>query len=60
MFPQSLVWWRRRIEGGEKADKGQDLAWTGWKDSGRGVTLSRFGFDAFVRLKSFHLKDYPK
>ncbi|KAL7271935.1 hypothetical protein RUND412_005279 [Rhizina undulata] len=37
-----------------------DLAWTGWKDSGRGVTLSKFGFDAFVRLKSFHLKDYPK
>lgn len=37
-----------------------DLAWTGWKDSGRGVTLSRFGFDQFVRLKSFHVKDYPK
>ncbi|KAH0605588.1 uncharacterized protein H6S33_004810 [Morchella sextelata] len=37
-----------------------DLAWTGWKDSGRGVTLSKFGFDAFVRLKSFHFKDYPK
>jgi acyl-CoA reductase-like NAD-dependent aldehyde dehydrogenase len=38
----------------------QDLAWTGWKDSGRGVTLSKFGFEAFVRLKSFHLKNYPK
>ncbi|KKZ65463.1 NAD-dependent aldehyde dehydrogenase [[Emmonsia] crescens] len=37
-----------------------DLAWTGWKNSGRGVTLSRFGFDQFVKLKSFHLKDYPK
>ncbi|OBT58513.1 hypothetical protein VE04_01261 [Pseudogymnoascus sp. 24MN13] len=37
-----------------------DLAWTGWKDSGRGVTLSRFGFEQFVRLKSLHLKDYPK
>ncbi|KAL1844686.1 hypothetical protein VTK73DRAFT_2022 [Phialemonium thermophilum] len=37
-----------------------DLAWTGWKNSGRGVTLSRFGFDQFVRLQSFHLKDYPK
>lgn len=36
-----------------------DLAWTGWKDSGRGVTLSRFGFEQFVRLKSFHLKEYP-
>ncbi|KAK6384653.1 hypothetical protein LTS17_002216 [Exophiala oligosperma] len=37
-----------------------DLAWTGWKDSGKGVTLSRFGFDQFVKLKSVHLKDYPK
>ncbi|KAK2736389.1 hypothetical protein FQN57_000766 [Myotisia sp. PD_48] len=37
-----------------------DLAWTGWKNSGRGVTLSKFGFDQFVKLKSFHLKDYPK
>jgi acyl-CoA reductase-like NAD-dependent aldehyde dehydrogenase len=32
------------------------LAWTGVKDSGRGVTLSRFGFDAFTRPKSFHLR----
>jgi len=37
-----------------------DLAWTGWKDSGKGVTLSRFGFEQFVKLKSVHLKDYPK
>ncbi|EMR70119.1 putative aldehyde dehydrogenase protein [Eutypa lata UCREL1] len=37
-----------------------DLAWTGWKNSGKGVTLSRFGFEQFVKLKSFHLKDYPK
>ncbi|GAD91758.1 aldehyde dehydrogenase family protein, putative [Paecilomyces variotii No. 5] len=37
-----------------------DLAWTGWKNSGRGVTLSRFGFEQFVKLKSYHLKDYPK
>jgi len=37
-----------------------DLAWTGWKDSGKGVTLSRYGFDQFVKLKSVHLKDYPK
>ena len=36
-----------------------DLAWTGWKNSGKGVTLSRFGFEQFVKLKSFHLKDYP-
>lgn len=38
----------------------QDLAWTGWKNSGRGVTLSKFGFDQFVKLKSYHVKDYPK
>ncbi|GFF42207.1 betaine aldehyde dehydrogenase [Aspergillus udagawae] len=37
-----------------------DLAWTGWKNSGRGVTLSRFGFEQFVKLKSYHVKDYPK
>ncbi|KAL3418461.1 Succinate-semialdehyde dehydrogenase [Phlyctema vagabunda] len=37
-----------------------DLAWTGWKNSGKGVTLSRFGFEQFVKLKSYHVKDYPK
>jgi acyl-CoA reductase-like NAD-dependent aldehyde dehydrogenase len=40
--------------------KPQDLAWTGFKQSGRGVTLSKFGFDQFVKVKSFHVKDYPK
>ncbi|MCJ1358207.1 MAG: hypothetical protein MMC33_008206 [Icmadophila ericetorum] len=37
-----------------------DLAWTGWKTSGKGVTLSRFGFEQFFKLKSFHIKKYPK
>ncbi len=32
------------------------LAWTGVKDSGRGCTLSRLGFEAFTRPKSFHLR----
>jgi acyl-CoA reductase-like NAD-dependent aldehyde dehydrogenase len=32
------------------------LAWTGVKDSGRGCTLSKIGFDAFTRPKSFHLR----
>jgi acyl-CoA reductase-like NAD-dependent aldehyde dehydrogenase len=32
------------------------LAWTGVKDSGRGCTLSKFGFDAFTRPKSFHFR----
>ncbi|EXJ78772.1 hypothetical protein A1O1_09174 [Capronia coronata CBS 617.96] len=55
----------RRVEAGtvfvNRADyPSPDLAWTGWKDSGKGVTLSRFGFDQFVKLKSFHVKDYPK
>lgn len=36
-----------------------DLAWTGWKNSGQGVTLSKFGFDQFIKLKSFHVKEYP-
>lgn len=33
-----------------------DLAWTGWKNSGLGCTLGPRGFDAFVKLKSFHVK----
>ena len=32
------------------------LAWTGVKDSGRGCTLSRLGYDALTRPKSFHLR----
>jgi acyl-CoA reductase-like NAD-dependent aldehyde dehydrogenase len=32
------------------------LAWTGVKDSGRGCTLSKLGFETFTRPKSFHLR----
>ncbi len=32
------------------------LAWTGVKDTGRGITLSALGFEAFTRVKSYHLK----
>jgi acyl-CoA reductase-like NAD-dependent aldehyde dehydrogenase len=32
------------------------LAWTGVKDSGRGCTLSRVGYEQLTRPKSFHLK----
>ena len=32
------------------------LAWTGVKDSGRGCTLSRVGFESLTRPKSFHLR----
>lgn len=33
------------------------LAWTGVKNSGRGVTLSTLGYEAFTRPKSFHLRE---
>lgn len=33
-----------------------ELAWTGVKDTGHGVSLSPLGFDAVTRVKSFHLK----
>jgi acyl-CoA reductase-like NAD-dependent aldehyde dehydrogenase len=36
------------------------LAWTGVKDSGRGVALSVKGFDQFTRPKSFHLRTISK
>jgi acyl-CoA reductase-like NAD-dependent aldehyde dehydrogenase len=32
------------------------LAWTGVKDSGRGASLGRYGFDAVTRPRSFHLR----
>ena len=32
------------------------MAWTGVKNTGRGVTLSGLGYDHLTRPKSFHLK----
>lgn len=32
------------------------LAWTGVKDSGRGISLSKYGYDQLTRAKSVHLK----
>jgi acyl-CoA reductase-like NAD-dependent aldehyde dehydrogenase len=32
------------------------LAWVGVKDSGRGCTLSRIGYEHLTRPKSFHLR----
>lgn len=32
------------------------LAWTGVKNSGKGITLSAMGYDQLTRPKSFHLK----
>lgn len=33
------------------------LAWTGIKNSGRGCTLSKLGFESLTRPKSFHIKN---
>ncbi len=33
------------------------LAWTGVKDTGRGATLSRIGYEMLTRPMSFHLRD---
>lgn len=33
-----------------------ELAWVGVKDSGRGCTLSKLGYDYLTRPKSFHLR----
>jgi acyl-CoA reductase-like NAD-dependent aldehyde dehydrogenase len=32
------------------------LPWSGWKDSGRGVSLSTLGFDALTRPKALHFR----
>ena len=32
------------------------LPWTGWGDSGKGSTLSRYGFYHLTRRKSFHFR----
>jgi acyl-CoA reductase-like NAD-dependent aldehyde dehydrogenase len=36
------------------------LAWTGVKDSGRGATLSRVGYEYVTRPKSFHMRTRTK
>lgn len=33
------------------------LVWTGVKDTGRGVTLSKFGFETLTQPKSYHLRE---
>lgn len=32
------------------------LAWTGWKDSGKGVSLSKLGFSSVTKPKSYHFR----
>ncbi|KAL2832490.1 Aldehyde/histidinol dehydrogenase [Aspergillus cavernicola] len=34
-----------------------DLAWIGWKNSGLGCSLGPQAFDAFYKLKSFHIRE---
>jgi acyl-CoA reductase-like NAD-dependent aldehyde dehydrogenase len=36
------------------------LAWTGVKNSGRGCTLSRLGYEHLTRPKSYHLRAVPQ
>ncbi len=33
-----------------------DLVWTGVKETGRGASLSKYGFDALTQPKSYHLR----
>ena len=33
------------------------LAWTGVKNTGRGITLSVLGYSALTRAKSYHLRE---
>jgi acyl-CoA reductase-like NAD-dependent aldehyde dehydrogenase len=58
---------RAAIELGDRLDTGTvfmnrcdyldpALAWTGTKDSGRGCSLSRLGYQSLTRPKSFHLR----
>jgi acyl-CoA reductase-like NAD-dependent aldehyde dehydrogenase len=64
------IWTRDRVAArslGQRVDTGTvfmnrcdyldpALAWTGVKDSGRGCTLSRLGYESLTRPKSFHLR----
>ena len=36
------------------------LVWTGVKDTGRGKSLSVYGYDAVTRLKSYHFRQEPE
>jgi len=35
------------------------LAWTGVKDTGKGITLSSLGYSMLTRAKSYHLRLDP-
>ena len=48
---QEFIWFMNRADYLDPA-----LAWTGIKDSGRGCSLSRVGYEQLTRPKSFHLR----
>ncbi|KAI9372764.1 Aldehyde/histidinol dehydrogenase [Aspergillus egyptiacus] len=64
--------WTKDIKGGEELGErveagtvfinrcdypSPDLAWVGWKNSGLGCSLGPQAFDAFYKLKSFHIRE---
>ena len=54
-------WAAQRIEAGTIFQNRADyidpaLPWTGWKESGFGSTLSRYGFHQMTRRKAIHLR----
>jgi acyl-CoA reductase-like NAD-dependent aldehyde dehydrogenase len=54
-------WFARRLHAGTVFQNRADyldpaLPWTGWKDSGRGVSLSRYGYLHLTRRKGLHLR----
>lgn len=54
-------WFAERLEAGTVFQNRCDyldpgLPWTGWKESGRGVTLSRYGFQHVTRRQGIHLR----
>jgi acyl-CoA reductase-like NAD-dependent aldehyde dehydrogenase len=58
-------WFAARLEAGTVYQNRCDyldpgLAWTGVKDSGRGVSLSRYGYHGLTRPKSIHFRELPE
>jgi acyl-CoA reductase-like NAD-dependent aldehyde dehydrogenase len=58
---QRADWMAERLEAGTVYQNRCDyldpgLPWTGVKDSGRGISLSRFGYYQLTRTKSLHFR----
>ncbi|MGE0710268.1 MAG: aldehyde dehydrogenase family protein [Planctomycetota bacterium] len=57
-------WFAPRLEAGTVFQNRCDyldpaLPWTGWKESGRGVSLSRYGYHHLTRPQGLHLRRTP-